>query len=64
MNFVLRIINYSIHFQNSTWSLSKFIINILLHIIDVFSEKGLEFVSKILSHSSTTIENQGKSNDI
>jgi len=44
------------------WTLSKYAINSLLHFIDTFSEKGLEFVSKILSHSYLSIENHGKGN--
>lgn len=42
------------------WTLSKYTINSLLHFVDIFSEKGLEFVSKVLSHSYMSIENLGK----
>lgn len=46
----------------SMWTLSKYAINSFLHFIDIFSEKGLELVSKVLTHSSMSIENHGKSN--
>lgn len=52
------------HFQNSLWSFSKHVINSLLHIVDIFSEKGLAFVSKVLSHNSMSIENHGKGKNI
>lgn len=45
------------------WTLSKYIINSLLHFIDIFSEIGLEFVSKVLSYSyNVSLENHGKGN--
>lgn len=58
--FFFRFICCSIDFQKSMWTLSKYVINSLLHFVDIFSEKGLECVSKVLSHSSMSIENQGK----
>lgn len=57
-----RIIISSTYFQKSLWTLSKYAINSLLHFIDIFSEKGLEFVSKVLSHTYVSFENHGKSN--
>lgn len=42
------------------WALSKCVINSLLHLVDVFSEKGLEFVSKVLSYSYLSIEKHAK----
>eukprot|EP00102_Acyrthosiphon_pisum_P025550 XP_016662760.1 PREDICTED: patatin-like phospholipase domain-containing protein 2 isoform X2 [Acyrthosiphon pisum] len=58
--FVLKVIRSSRHFQKPMWTLSKYAINSLLHFIDIFSEKGLEFIDKILSYSCMPIETHGK----
>lgn len=61
--FFYRIISFSKHFQKSMWTLSKYVINSLLHFIAIFSEVGLEFVSKVLSYSyNMSLENRGKGN--
>lgn len=44
------------------WTLSKYAINSLLYFVNIFSEKGLKFVSKVLSHNYMAIENHGKCN--
>lgn len=62
LKHIFRVIQSYINFQKSMWTLSKYAINNLLHFIDIFSKKGLEFVSKVLSHSYTSIENHGKGN--
>ncbi|XP_025409304.1 patatin-like phospholipase domain-containing protein 3 isoform X5 [Sipha flava] len=58
--FVMRVIRSYTQFQKSIWTLSKYAINCLLHFIDIFSEKGLELVSKVLFHSYMSFENHGK----
>ncbi|CAI6366297.1 unnamed protein product [Macrosiphum euphorbiae] len=58
--FVFKVIRSSRHFQKPMWTLSKYAINSLLHFIDIFSEKGLEFIDKILSYSCMPIEIHGK----
>lgn len=59
---IFRVIRSSRHFQKPMWTLSKYAINSLLHFIDIFSEKGLEFIDKILSYSCMPIEIHGKGN--
>jgi len=59
---IFRVILSSTHFHKSLWTLSKYAINSLLQFIDIFSEKGLEFVSKVLSHQYMSFENHGKGN--
>ncbi|XP_050548798.1 1-acylglycerol-3-phosphate O-acyltransferase Pnpla3-like isoform X2 [Daktulosphaira vitifoliae] len=58
--FVQKVISSSQNLQNCIWTLSKYIINSLLHFVDVFSQKGLEFVGKVLSYSYVSIENHAK----
>ncbi|KAL4141970.1 hypothetical protein QTP88_004506 [Uroleucon formosanum] len=62
--FVLKVIRSSTHFQKPIWTLFKFAINSLLHFIDIFSEKGLEFIDKISSYSCMPIEIHGKGNKL
>lgn len=62
--YIFRVICSSKNFQKSMWILTKYAINSLLHFVNIFSEKGLEFVGKVLSHSYMSIENHGKGNDI
>jgi len=61
---IFRVIRSSRHFQKSMWALTKYAINSLLHFIDIFSGKGLEFIDKILSYSCMSIEIHGKGNEL